>query len=127
MANEKRLIDANALKSQFLSYVRTEPHFHWGDWQNMCIHGTEIDEVIANAPTVDAVEVVQIEETKQKILRVMDEFIADWLGITQSYTDIFRAKIDAMETAKRLVNAALTDLCDNGGAKMDGGNEDEKV
>ena len=58
MANEKRLIDADALQRQFIDYVRTQPHFHYGDWQNMCINGTEIDEVIANAPTVDAVEVV---------------------------------------------------------------------
>ena len=66
MANEKRLIDANALKRQFVDYVRTPPHFHYGDWQNMCIHGTEIDEVIENAPTVDAVQVVHgrwVEDT----------------------------------------------------------------
>ena len=64
MANEKRLIDANALKMQFIDYVRTPPHFHYGDWQNMCIHGTEIDEIIENAPTVDAVEVVHGEWKK---------------------------------------------------------------
>ena len=61
MSNEKRLIDANALKKQFVDYVRTPPHFHYGDWPNMCINGTEIDEVIANAPTVDAVEVVRCQ------------------------------------------------------------------
>ena len=61
MANEKRLIDANALKSQFIDYVRTPPHFHYGDWQNMCINGTEIDEVIANAPAVDAIPVAEIK------------------------------------------------------------------
>ena len=82
-----------------------------------------VEEWLKKQPAVNAVEVVQIEEFKQKILAVMDEFIADWLGITQSYADIFRAKIDAMETAKRLVNAALTDLCDNCGIKMDGENK----
>ena len=62
MVSEKRLIDANALKGQFIDYVRTPPHFHYGDWQNMCINGTEIDEVIENAPTVDAVEVVRCKD-----------------------------------------------------------------
>ena len=64
MANKKRLIDANALKRQFVDYVRTPPHFHYGDWQNMCINGTEIDEVIENTPTVDAVEVVRCKDCK---------------------------------------------------------------
>lgn len=60
-----RLIDADALKRQFIDYVRTEPHFHWGDWQNMCINGNEIDEVIANASTVDAAEVVRCKDCWQ--------------------------------------------------------------
>ena len=67
MKSEKRLIDANELKIQFLHYVRTEPHFHWGDWANMCIHGTEIDEVIANAQTVDAVPSEQFNALKSLI------------------------------------------------------------
>ena len=109
MANEVRLIDACQFRGK---HKVAEVN---GKLSSVILYGD-----IVNAPTVDAVEVVRIEETKRKILQVMDEFIADWLGITQSYTDIFRAKIDAMETAKRLVNAALNDLCDNGGAKMDG-------
>ena len=64
MANEKRLIDASLLRSHFLGYVRTPPHFHYGDWQNMCINGKEIDEVIETAPTVDAVEVVRCKDCK---------------------------------------------------------------
>lgn len=49
-----RLIDADALKGAFVRYVRTPPHMHYGDWDKMCISGTEIDEVVDNAPTIDA-------------------------------------------------------------------------
>ena len=109
MANEKRLIDANALERQFIDYVRTPPHFHYGDWQNMCINGTEIDEVIANAPTVDAVEVVH----------------ADW-------KDCENADFVYCTNCKKEWNvfdnrAELFYYCPNCGAKMDGGNEDGKL
>ena len=71
MANEKRLIYADALKRQFVDYVRTPPHFHYGDWQNMCIKGTEIDEVIETAPTVDAVEVVHSRAVLAKATNIV--------------------------------------------------------
>lgn len=57
--SDVRLIDANALIADFVKYVRTEPHMHYGDWDKMCISGTEIDEVVAHAPTIDAVPVVR--------------------------------------------------------------------
>lgn len=53
-----RLIEVKTLREKFIDYVRSPSHFHWGDWPDMCIRGTEIDEVIANTPTVDAVPVV---------------------------------------------------------------------
>ena len=107
MQNEKRLIDANALKRQFIDYVRTPPHFHYGDWQNMCINGTEIDEVIANAPTVDAVEVVHGHWYKAphhpyRCSNCGEMALLDMYG----------------ESHYR------SNFCPNCGAKMDGGNED---
>ena len=74
MANEKRLIDADLLRSHFLGYVRTPPHFHYGDWQNMCINGSEIDEVIETAPTVDAVEVVRCKDCKHWTMGYCNHF-----------------------------------------------------
>ena len=62
---------------------------------------------------VDAVEVVRVEEVKQEILQQMDMFIAEYNRIG------FYGKSDVMDIARRLVNAALTDL-----AKIDGENED---
>ena len=55
MENEKRLIDANALKSEF-------------EWLKSVVNESSKDEVmdvmqrIDNAPTVDAVEVVRCED-----------------------------------------------------------------
>ena len=86
MANEKRLIDADALKRQFVDYVRTPPHFHYGDWQNMCINGTEIDEVIENAPTVDAVEVVRCKECRHlEITGCYGECKRGYMGIVKPW------------------------------------------
>lgn len=52
-----RYIDADALKDHTTHYVRTQPHFHYGDWDNMCISGKEIDEIVDTCPTADVVEV----------------------------------------------------------------------
>lgn len=68
-----KLISATELKKQFADYVRTPPHFHYGDWQNMCIHGTEIDEVIALTPVVPAIPVTVISDYLQ---RKLDEWEA---------------------------------------------------
>ena len=103
MANEKRLIDANALKKQFIDYVRTQPHFHYGDWKNMCINGTEIDEVIDNAPTVDAVEVVHGRWQERRFICMDSEVM---LGYRCSRC--------------MLTFDAETNYCPNCGAKMDG-------
>ena len=113
-----RLIDADLLLNTGSGIKMIIPK-NCHPYEAIKIQGKAFEDAVKNAPTVDAVEVVRITEIKQEILKVMDEFVAEWLGITQSYTDIFRAKIDAMEIAKRLVNAALNDLCDNGGVKMD--------
>lgn len=59
---ENDLISRSALKSHALEYVHTQPHFHWGDYQYMCISGKEIDEIIDTAPAVDAVEVVRCKD-----------------------------------------------------------------
>ena len=106
MANEKRLIDANALKKQFIDYVRTQPHFHYGDWKNMCINGTEIDEVVDNAPTVDAVEVVH------------GRWDTIWYG-TDSRGNVVKCSVCGYRKFDTTDN-----YCPNCGAKMDGGNED---
>ncbi len=70
-------------------------------------------------PAADVVEVRQIEKVKQEILARIDEFIAEYRGISQSYVDYFGGKAEAMEVARRLVNASLIDLCDSCDAKMD--------
>ena len=90
--------------------------------------------VVRDMPTIDAVEVVQIEEVKREILQTLNTLIATHreisnsqfsnyekhLDIPKSSNDYYGIYADTMEIARRLVNAALTDLCSTGGAKMDG-------
>lgn len=66
--------------------------------------------VLKDEPTLDVIEVARVKEVKNELLRIMDEFISEYRHISQSYVDHFGGKVDAMETARRLVNAALTDL-----------------
>ena len=67
---------------------------------------------LADVPVVeDVIEASKVEEAKQDLLQIVDEFIAEYRGISESYVDHFGGKADAMETARRLINAKLTDLC----------------
>ena len=66
MANEKRLIDANAFK-MFLEEVRQdylEEDTFSSDFAAEVIETVQ-DEYLANAPTVDAVEVVRCKDCTQ--------------------------------------------------------------
>jgi hypothetical protein len=42
----------------------------------------------------------------------MDDFIAEWLNISADTVNYWGGKVEAMNIAKRLVNAVLTDLVD---------------
>lgn len=66
---------------------------------------------LADVPVIDAIEVEKVIEAKQDLLQIVDEFIAEYRHISQSYVDHFGGKADAMETARRLINNKLTDLC----------------
>ena len=57
-----------------------------------------------DAPEINSIEVSDVEAAKQQVLYWMDEYIKEWEGYTQSYIDVFRAKIEAMEIAKQLIN-----------------------
>lgn len=85
------------------------------------LHVAQIDEL----PRANVVDVRQIEKVKQEILERMNEFITEYRGISQNDVDYFGGKAESMEVASRLVNAALTDLCPNCSAKMDGKEDEE--
>jgi hypothetical protein len=94
MANEKRLIDANALFPNGVFYVNGDNPM------------TSLDELlnrIATAPSVDAVEVVH----------------ARWLRYEHG-SGIYCSHC----RHKRRYKDANDNYCPNCGAKMDGGNED---
>ena len=93
MANEKRLIDANALRTDYLKKHRmTDTEF------DICYPWWQFSKAIENAPTVDAVEVVHGRWEKHGK--------HDWrctvckIGVPYSYTGFH--------------------YCPNCGAKMDG-------
>ena len=51
-----RLIDADALDNALtaLRFNTDGELVHWGDRKDWCLHGSEIEKLIADAPTVDA-------------------------------------------------------------------------
>lgn len=75
----------------------------------------DIQEFLDNIPTADVIEAAKVEEAKQNLLQVVDEFIAEYRHISQSYVDHFGGKADAMETAKRLIDKAFSNLIANEG------------
>lgn len=60
---------------------------------------------------VRAIPVEKVEATRAQILATFDEFISEYRHYSQSSIDYFGGKAESMETARRLVNAALVDLC----------------
>mgnify|MGYP003288349370 CR=1 FL=1 len=75
----------------------------------------DIQEFLDNIPTAEVVEVAKIEEAKQSLLQIVDEFIAEYRHISQSYVDHFGGKADAMETARRLIDKTFNNLIANEG------------
>ena len=71
MANEKRLIDANALEAVFM---KTKMIAVFPNWRNMDMlakcavveYAKRVKDIVTNAPTVDAVEVVRCKDCKHR-------------------------------------------------------------
>lgn len=61
-----RLIDADALDNAFteLRFNADGELAHWGDRKDWCLHGNEIEKLIADAPTVDAEPVVRCKDCR---------------------------------------------------------------
>ena len=117
MANEKRLIDANALLEDF-----GEEPMVWNDGE------AEIQErndwrtytrMVKNAPTVDAVEVVH----GRWVDRYGGKYANPLYECSRCYEKA-RYRVRVNELGNEYFVQALTDYCPNCGAKMDGdGNE----
>ncbi len=75
----------------------------------------DIQEFLDNIPTAEVIEVSKVSEAKQNLLQIVDEFIAEYRHISQSYVDHFGGKADAMETARRLIDKAFNTLLTNEG------------
>ena len=66
MANEKRLIDANALKIAFKCREMADIDMYGGCHIAECFQGYEANEIVDKMPTVDAVEVVRCKDCKMR-------------------------------------------------------------
>lgn len=75
----------------------------------------DIQEFLDNIPTAEVIEVAKVEEAKQNLLQIVDEFITEYRHISQSYVDHFGGKADAMETARRLIDKTFNNLIANEG------------
>ena len=96
MANEKRLIDANALLALFEKEYKQSSYSYF--------HMDEIADEIIKAPTVDAVEVVHGEWEKQQ-------------GI---YSCSICGKACPYDVQADIIQYWTCNYCPNCGAKMDG-------
>jgi hypothetical protein len=114
MANEKRLIDANAL----IDWMTKPTGFRCNcdDCPDTdCLHCI-VEDCIKNAPTVDAAEVVHgRNETKQ---HPVDEFICSVCGYVCQDTHKYVYDEDAEDWSMYEFEFKY---CPNCGAKMDGG------
>ena len=130
MANEKRLIDANALNERFdkrIKWLRLDMH---DQYSLGLYHGAVTDKnLIGEMPTVDAVEVVHgrwllqanNERTNYRwnvtaeCSECCDERKEIWAGFFPNVPD-FLARDVAIESAK---SVKLSNYCPNCGAKME--------
>lgn len=79
-----RLVDADALDWAFTSLRwRDGELLHWGDRPNWCLVGEEVEKLIADAPTVDAIPVEWMREKMQKpqmtCANPFSYVLAEWL------------------------------------------------
>lgn len=74
-----RLISADALDNALteLRFNADGELAHWGDRKDWCLHGNEIEKLIADAPTVDAVPVVRCKDC-----------IHFWDGVCKAHIDV---------------------------------------
>ena len=128
MANEKRLIDANALQFE------PDP---WGGMNGVVIVGRSggktmgmvqaaLKSMIDNAPTVDAVEVVHgrwVDRYGGKYANPLYECSACKNTITP--TTVYKIEVDVL--GHEHIVQALTNYCPNCGAKMYGERKDNET
>ena len=100
MANEKRLIDANALKANFVVL---------GEFAKDLWHAGTIRMAIDNAPTVDAVEVVRCKDCKHFDRLFKGEGVVNKIGTCHLRDD------EGIETAQ-----SCDDFCSYGERRTDG-------
>lgn len=111
MANEKRLIDANAVKALFDEryddvFVQERTRHNTQFWNGLCCGVNWGRNTIADTPTVDAVEVVH----------------GKW--IEKEYCEPSGGYYLFHCSECCAPNAMERNYCPNCGAKMDGGNDD---
>ena len=124
MSSTRRVVYADDIKQMFDKREADDVEMYGGVHIIECFPSDDAKEIVDKAPTAEVIEVNRINEVKQEILGRLDDFIADYSRFSVNPYHTYGAKVEAMEVARRLVNAALTDLCKDCSANTDGGNED---
>ena len=107
MANEKRLIDANALKQMFDEREADDVEWYGGVHIVECFPADDAKEIVDKCPTVDAVEVVH----------------GEWECENESWGAVRCSKCKGKALLEKLNGELLyvfSQYCPNCGAKMDG-------
>lgn len=115
MATEKRLIDANALKEYLNSIEASGGHKYYRKGMDDVLH-FHMPNIIEDAPTVDAVEVVhgRWEDVQETEMYVPDMKFT--ITKTAETCSACKARIGFIGAKQYLFDA----VCPNCGAKMDG-------
>ena len=116
MANEKRLIDANALKQMFEEREADDAEMYGGVHIIECFPADDAKEIVDQMPTVDAVEVVHGWWEKY----TDDKFMGYGADGRIRYRKVYSYKCSKCWN----YTAVKHNYCPNCGAKMDGGDED---
>lgn len=117
-----RLIDADALDEALtaLRFTADGELAHWGDRKDWCLHGSEIEMLIANAPTVEAEPVRHGKWTVTYLKHIElanDEghVYIHFAKCSECGNEAIMQFVDYNESFKEW----YTDYCPNCGAKME--------
>ena len=128
MTNEKRLIDANALKQMFDEREADDVEWYGGVHIAECFPADDAKEIVDKMPTVDAVEVghgkwLFDSGTERHFCSACNEYAISVITNEPVYEYDWEENLQ-FSHCESACDEQLTNYCPNCGAKMKGENED---